>query len=156
MRNRTPIALLLVALSTLACSSGDDPTGPGQTSGTFTATVDGAPWNGQIVPTATLNNGFTFSVQGVADGIEIGLSVNLTQNTVPGTVDLTAGSTGAQISEGSEVWYAVGLGGSGSMTIQTLTSDRATGTFAFVAGPVANSASGGVRTITNGSFDISF
>lgn len=155
MRSHTRTAMLFVALSTLACSS-DDPTGPGQTSGTFTATVDGVTWNGQIEATATGNNGFTFSVQGVADNIEIGLSVNLTENNVPGTVDLTSGSTGAQLREGGEVWYAVGQGGSGTMTIQTLTPDRATGTFEFVAGPVANSASGGTRTITNGRFDISF
>ncbi|NNF38575.1 MAG: hypothetical protein HKN71_07900 [Gemmatimonadetes bacterium] len=153
MRRSTLLPLLLVAFLS-ACSSSDDPTGPGQQGGTFTATVDGAAWNGQL--TGAVNNGFTFALEGTANGVEISLSVNLSQNVVPGTVDLTTGSTGAQVVEGGEIWYAVGQGGSGTLTIQTLTTTGATGTFEFVAGPVANSASGGTRSVTNGQFDVTF
>lgn len=156
-RSPIPTGLVVALAATLAaagCSSGDDPTDPGGATGTLTATLDGEAWVAQV--SVASNNGFIFGLEGTAEGVEIALSVNLTENTLPGTVDLTSGSTGAQITEGGEVWYAVGTGGSGTLTVEILTSSRAKGTFQFVAGPVANSASGGTRTIVNGQFDVSF
>ncbi len=153
MSSRMLRTLLLVALVAPGCSSGDDPAGPEDSGGTISATLDGAAWSADAVAT---NNGFLFGLEGTADGVEIALSVNLTAETVPGTVDLTSGSTGAQVQEGSEVWYPVGFGGSGTLTISTLTAERATGTFEFVAVPLGGSASGGSRTVTNGSFDVRF
>lgn len=148
----------LLAFALAACSSSDSPMDPGEPGGTFTATVDGQPWTGQIQTARTNYNGFVFGVVGDADGIEIALSVNTSDpdNQVPGTVDLTAGSTGAEISEGGDTWYAVGFGGSGTMTINTLDTNGATGTFSFVAGPVGGSAPDGTRSITNGSFNLTF
>lgn len=154
MRRLYMLPLVLLSLTSVACSSSDDPTDPGDPTGTLTAIVDGAPWNAQI--SVATNNGFLFALEGTADGVEIGLSADLTRNTLPGTVDLTQGSTGAQLAEGSEIWYAVGTGGSGTMTLEILTLSRARGTFQFVAGPLANSASGGARTIINGQFDVTF
>lgn len=154
MSLRSPFALLLIALLTPACSSSDDPAGPDVGTSTLTATVDGVTWSADVV--LGVNNGFTLGIEGSAGGIEIAMSVNLVENTLPGTVDLTTGSTGASIQQGGETWYPVGPGGSGSLTVQTLTSDRATGTFQFVATPVGGSATGGARTVTAGSFDVRF
>ncbi len=154
MRRTRILPLVLLPLTLAACSSSDDPAGLEDGEGTLTAIVDGAPWNAQI--RVATNNGFLFSLQGEANGIEISLSADQTRNTLPGTVDLTAGSTGAQLVEGSESWYAVGEGGGGTMTLEILTPSRAKGTFQFNAGPVANSASGGVRTIIDGQFDVTF
>lgn len=152
MSSRTLLSLLLVAFVAPACSSSDDPAGPDDAGGTISATVDGAAWSADAL---AMNNGFLFGVEGTADGIRIALSVNLTEHTLPGTVDLRSGSTGAQIGEGGETWYAVGSGGSGTLTVQTLTAERATGTFSFTGAGVGGSATG-TRTIVNGSFDVRF
>ncbi len=152
---------LLATLSLLltACSSDDSPTDVGgDPSGTFTAMVDGQTWTGEIQALRTGYNGFVFGVVGLDGGIEIALSVDTSDpdNQAPGTVDLTTGSTGAQISEGGDIWYAVGQGGSGTLTLNSLDTNGASGTFSFVAGPVANSAPEGTRSISNGSFNLTF
>ena len=146
------------ALSLTGCSSSDSPTDPTGGSGTFTATVDGQPWNGQIEATRTGYNGFVFGVVGEDGGIEIALTVDTSDpdNQAPATIDLTTGSTGAELSEGGNFWYAVGQGGSGTLVLNSLDANGATGTFSFVAGPVANSAPAGTRSITNGSFNLTF
>lgn len=142
--------LLIATLGASACSSSDDPTGPGDSSGTISATIDGVAWSADALG---MNNGFVFGLEGTANGIRLAFSIDLTRNTVPGTVDLESGSTGAEIREGTETWYAVG--GSGTMTVQTLTDSRATGTFQMVAGPIGGSGTG-TRTIVNGTFDVTF
>ncbi|NNF28191.1 MAG: hypothetical protein HKO53_13885 [Gemmatimonadetes bacterium] len=148
----------ILAFGAVACSSSDSPTDPTGASGTFTATVDGQPWNGQIEATRTGYNGFVFGVVGVDGGIGIALSVNTSDpdNQAPGTIDLTSGSVGAEISEGGDIWYAVGSGGSGTLNLNSLDENGASGTFSFVAGPVGGSAPDGTRSITNGSFNLTF
>lgn len=158
LRRFAPL-LASVSLLLVSCSSDDSPTDLiGDPSGTFTAVVDGQSWTGELQGLQTFYNGFIFSVVGVDGGIEIALSIDASDpdNQAPGTIDLTTGSTGAQISEGGDIWYAVGLGGSGTLNLNSLDANGAAGTFSFVAGPVANSAPDGTRSITNGSFNLTF
>lgn len=156
--SRLLTASCLLAFAVGACSSSDSPTDPTGVSGTFTATVDGQTWNGQIEATRTGYNGFTFGVVGEDGGVQIALTVDTSDpaNQPPATIDLTTGSTGAEISEGGNFWYAVGSGGSGTLTLNSLDASGASGTFSFVAGPVANSAPASTRSITNGSFNLTF
>ena len=46
-------------------------------------------------------------------------------------------------------------GGTGSITLTTLTSNRAAGTFTFTAKPLAGGATGD-KVVTQGAFDVTF
>lgn len=155
-RSIAPLALSVITLAA-ACSAGDAPTDPEGSNDSFTATVDGRAWDGWIQESSTYYNGFTLSLLGVHNGIEIGLTVNVAHPdaTVPGTLDLTDGFTGAHVNEEEETWFPAGEGGSGTLTITELDTKGAQGTFSFVAGPLGSSGSG-IRTITGGRFDVSF
>lgn len=155
---RSPYVLVPTLLTlAAACSSGGGPTEPESAGDSFKADVDGLAWNGFIQESSTYYDGLTFSLLGIQNGIEIGLTVNTSHPdaVVPGTVDLTDGFTGAHVNEGDETWFPTGEGGSGTLTITELSTGGAKGTFSFVAGPLGGSATG-TRTITNGSFDVSF
>lgn len=156
MRHRITAFATLVLLGTIACSSSDSPTDPEETGGTFTATVDGQTWTGQIDALASYYNGFVLSLLGADGNTEIGLVVQTSDPdiTLPGTVDLTDGSTGAQVEEGGVVWYAGAQGGSGTLTVTELTESRATGSFSFVAAMPNDSED--TRSVTNGTFDVRF
>jgi hypothetical protein len=62
----------------------------------------------------------------------------------------------AILSEGSAAWAANITGGSGSITVDTVTASRVTGTFQFSAVPVSGSGATGTMTVSNGKFALSF
>lgn len=53
-------------------------------------------------------------------------------------------------------WRAEPQFGSGTITVQTLTSTTASGSFAFTLLPVTESGATGSRVVTNGSFNVRF
>jgi hypothetical protein len=80
-----------------------------------------------------------------------------TQASGPGTfpIDLSNGASGLLTIGGTQVWKADAvLGGSGTITLTTLTATGTSGAFSFtlIAVPPAT----GTKTITNGAFDITF
>lgn len=146
------LGTLAIALALTACKS-DSPTDTNfdNGNGTYTAKVNGQTWSADVVE--ALYIGTVLSVSGSDNNVVITVSV-ATQGT--GTYDLSAGSAAGVVTEGSDSWYAVGLGGSGSVTITSLTSHSAKGTFQFTGGPVPGAGTTGTRSVTQGAFDVKF
>jgi hypothetical protein len=143
-------ALLLV----FATACGDSVTDPGDPeNGTMTATVDGASWS--AIQIQGVSSGTLISLAGSdADLVSIGFAV---QSTGPGTYSIGPGQvTSANIGEGSAtLWTAGSIQGSGTVTLTTVTDNRAIGTFEFVA-ELAQGSGTPTRTVTNGTFDVTF
>jgi hypothetical protein len=129
--------------------------GPGvgvATTGTLTALIDGAGFNGALVLSATLVNGI-LSVAGADEQHALQLVVGGVAG--PGTFPIgpTSATTAALAQNGTALtWLAGPTIGSGSITVTSLTATAVTGTFTLTLGPTA--AAAGIRTITNGVFDV--
>ena len=131
---------------------------PGATSrGTMSARINGVQWTAIAVNTAT-NIGNILSV-GAADGSNpiqsIGFAVT---PAAVGTYSLATGPSNAlvQILTQNALWQASILGGSGTITISTLTSTGVSGTFAFTAVPSQGTTATGNRVVTDGVFNLTF
>jgi hypothetical protein len=145
------VRTLAMVLLFAACSSDSPTENHDNGAGKFAARVDGQTWSAEFVEALYIGN--VFSVSGNDGDLNITLSV-AAQGT--GTYDLTAGSAAGVIAEGSDAWYAVGLGGSGTITVTSLDAHGAKGTFAFTGGPVPGGGTTGTRTVTQGTFDVTF
>jgi hypothetical protein len=74
----------------------------------------------------------------------------------PGAVPLSTGANAILTSPSSQDWSATHLyGGSGTITVTSLTSHSATGTFSFVMVPIGGGATGN-RTVAQGMFSVTF
>jgi hypothetical protein len=159
---RTMLSAILL-LSAVACggSSGDSITGnnPGTGSGPLSATIDGKAW-ASVVPAAIFKNNIV-SIAGLDAALTTTVSFAFgatgtgTYSLAPsnsvgglGLVVKTSGTT-------SQSWGTALSGGSGSVTLTTLTANHVVGTFAFDAVPSSAGATGTVH-VTNGKFDITF
>jgi hypothetical protein len=98
------------------------------------------------VETAASARAITFSFSGIAG---------------PGTYPLgvdgvsVAGGIGSVSVSATNVWTTGLTGGSGTITITSLTTTRIAGTFTFTANAAGGNATG-TQSITNGSFDAGF
>jgi hypothetical protein len=162
---------LLATVAAFACGGGDDdddgdPTGPGPggggaTNGSMTASVGGASWSatGTVGVTRSNPNTIGIAATGFAGGTAYGIVVNIVNATGPGSHNANpfSGGDGSTIIVGTQAGtgYASALnGGSGTITITSLTSNRIVGTFFGTLGP--SSGSGASLVITSGQFDITF
>jgi hypothetical protein len=159
---------LVATLAALGCGGGDDddngnPTGPGAggaTNGTFTVVVNGTTWaaNGQVTVSRQSNNFIGIAGSGFAGNTAYSIVVGIGNATGPGTHNLNvfAGGDGSSVIVGSTTTgYATSLqGGSGTLTITSLTSNRIVGTFSGTAVP--SSGGGANLVMTSGQFDITF
>jgi len=124
--------------------------------GTMTAVIDGLPWTAIAITTAAYNNG-TLSIGG-ADGSNPIRSIGLAVSTGgPGTfaMNAVAGAARGLVSIGIGPTWTTALGGSGTLTVSTISSTGASGTFSFVATPIAGGAAGN-KNVTSGTFNITF
>ena len=170
---RTFVATLstLITLTTLACGGGgsgnsggnNNPTGPdgtGATNGSFTAVVNGVTWNaiGTVAVSRQQNNFIGIAASGFAGSTNYAFVVGIANATGPGTHSflVTAGGDGSSLIIGGTTtgWGTAFNGGTGSVTITSLTANRIVGTFSGTAVPSSGTAANLV--ITNGSFDITF
>ena len=169
MLKRLAIVTTLVALG---CGGGGDdddgnPTGPpggggGATNGSFSVQINGATWGatGTInVQRQTQNNIISFAGSGSAGGTTYGVAVSIVNATGPGnhSLNIFAGGDGSNVAIGtsSGVGYSTGLtGGSGTLTITSLTATRIVGTFSGTAVPAGATTANLV--LVNGQFDITF
>jgi hypothetical protein len=140
------------AAAWLGC--GGDNTGPnnGGNNGSLSATVDGSNWSGVTVA-ATRTNGFVGVGAGKSDGSTIAFAFPDHTGTFQ-----AAGQDGtnANYTSGGKTWSAVfGTGGSGTITVTTLSATRVAGTFSFTLVALSGGATG-TKTVTNGTFDIEF
>lgn len=144
-------------LSLVAC--GGDSTGPNPGSnncaGGLSATVNGAAWCSPA-PAATVK-GTIVSVAGLDAGLTGAISFAFV-GTAAGTYSLAVGNFNAGIAtytKNGQGWGTGFAGGTGSVTVTTLTSNHVVGTFTFDAAPVSGGATGTVH-VTNGVFNITF
>jgi len=152
---RAPLVLLSLLFLATACK--DDPADPDNggnlPNGSMSARIDGSNWRASAAITASYRQGI-FAAAGTDGTNTIGFAV---ATTATGTFNIGAtANVNALLSvSGSTIgWQAVGTTGSGTLTISSLTATSASGTFSFVLAPVGGSASN--KTITNGTFNVTF
>ncbi len=146
-------ALALAGAAWLGCGGGDN-TGPNNQTGdhTMSASVDGSSWSA-LNAAAARNNGFVGVGASASDLSTI--SFAFPDHTGTFQVGGQDGTNASFISGGKSWTAAFGTGGSGTITVTTLTATRVSGTFSFVA-PALSGGATGSKTVTNGSFDVEF
>jgi hypothetical protein len=137
----------------LGCGGGDS-TGPNDQPGShsMSATVDGSSWSAQAAA-AQRSNGFVGVGASASDLSTI--SFAFPDHTGTFQVASQDGTNASFISSGKSWTAAFGTGGSGTISVTTLTATRVTGTFSFTAPALTGGATGN-KTVTNGTFDIEF
>ena len=125
--------------------------------GTITATIDGVAYSG-IVRTATNQSGI-FAIAAMNDQTNVGFGVGALA--AVGTTSISATSpTNALLTTTTGVpavsWFASMSGGSGTLTISSINATGATGTFQFTLQPTPGTGASGTRSVTNGSFTVTF
>jgi hypothetical protein len=152
------------AVGLAACGGGDPTSGEGGDGvDNFTAQIDGQPWNAEVAPTA--NNfapgSWIITAIRTTGANPLTLVLNLNNITGPGTYPLGvldqmfggwAQILGPQRSYA--IWSTEDNGAAGQITISTLSATQIVGTFSFTAHPELGTVASGVRTVTDGAFDI--
>jgi hypothetical protein len=153
------------AAAALGCGgSGGGPTSNGNSGGShFTARIDGASWSSgtqYIASAATHSAPGLYIVQGtqlLSGNNPVTILISLYNIRGTGTYALGVGPTvvggTALVAQPSAGWATPLSGGSGSITLTSLTSSRIAGTLEFVAEPSNGSATGS-KTVTQGDFDV--
>ncbi|MEM9997022.1 MAG: DUF6252 family protein [Bacteroidota bacterium] len=157
-RSTHTLATLLLcacfALILTACDSDDDddlPGGPIGGNAGVTATVDGADWTSATLAAAGRDETDTsFGFGGFsADGSSITISVQSLSTGTYSTTDEVF--VGVYSSSSTAIPFSTVLGGSGTITVTSITAERVRGTFSFTA-----SNGSGTVSVTNGEFDVTF
>jgi hypothetical protein len=142
------------ALVALGCSSNS-----GNNSGTSDAFIS-ASVNG-VTFTATTglqahsgSNALVFSGFDANQTQEI--LVTVTGVTGTGTYQLTGTSVAEYTTGGLPQWSSGSSGGSGTVTVNSLTATGAKGTFSFVGGAVGGTGATGSKSVSSGTFNVTF
>lgn len=155
MRLARPTALALVTLLAAGCG-GDSGTNAGNES-TMTATVAGTAWSGTLAVQGT-HAGNVLAISGTNGTYQLQLTIPGVVAT--GTFNFGPGNPGiaqlVQVTTGTPAWTSSLVGGAGSITVTTLTANRAAGTFTFTGAASPGTAATGTRAVTNGAFDVRF
>lgn len=171
MRRRISLAFTLVLAAT-ACGGSSDSgtTGPGNTNtqnptatnGVFTAVINGATWNaaGTVSVSRGSNNFIGITGSGLTTGSNTGYSlvIGIGNASGPATYSLSFGNVaGSQLIVGglNGGWGTYFNGGTGSLTITTLSTNHIAGTFTADAVPGSGGATGTLQ-VRNGRFDLTF
>src|SRR5689334_12781440 len=171
MRHRVCLAFSLV-LAAVACGGSSDSgtTDPGTTNtqtptatnGVFSAVINGATWNaaGTVTVTRGSNNFLGISGAGLTTGSAVGYSllIGLGNASGPATYSLSFGNVaGSELIVGglNGGWGSYFNGGTGSLTITTLSSNHVAGTFTADLVPGSGAAAGTLQ-VRNGKFDLTF
>lgn len=147
-------------LAALGC--GSDSTGPnGGNNNTLaseplSAVINGVQW-GSPLPQVVYSNNSILSVAGIDLAItaSVGFAVHAPGAGVYSLTYQNPGAGDAIVTMGGKGWGTGLAGGTGTLTITTLTAHHVVGTFAFTAVPASGGATGNV-TATNGKFDINY
>lgn len=162
-RTSTLSCFASVALIALAACGGSDggPTGTngnnvGAADGSMTATINGAAWRSTKSADKGSHNGNIYAVVGLNGTYTI--SLGIAGLTAPGTVNLSLASgngSNAIIVNTTGGWGTAFSGGTGTITVTTLTANRIAGTFSFDA-PAGSGKATGTLQVRNGKFDVTF
>ncbi len=125
--------------------------------GTITAQIDGVAFSG-VATVATNQSGiFAAAASNGVGAITFGFGAVAAVGTTP--VNATS-PTNANLVVASgtsaQSWAASTAGGSGTLTITSITSVGASGTFAFTLVPVPGSGASGTKSVTSGTFSVTF
>jgi hypothetical protein len=119
------------------------------------ATINGQPFNASAVAGNLIASNNTLSISG-GNNVRT-VSFVVTGVTGPGTYTLgpaTAGrSLGMSLTNGQS-WSTTQTGGSGTLTVTSITATRIRGTFSGTLGAFTLTGATGTFTLTNGTFDI--
>ena len=163
------VALLVGSLgcaddSTLPSAVVTNPPAATRPYGFMSATAEATEWHTVFI-TASRTDAFLV-LQGemfLVDG-ESTIAIRLTIRTDSGADPQAIGPSTAIAADviyrpaydASQGWSASGPNGSGTITLTSLTSDRATGTFSFTANALTDTAEPPTFRVTNGLFDVRF
>lgn len=154
----TAAVFLLAAVT--ACGGGTTPGGGGGATG-FTASVDGTAYTYDqythvSVSTAAPGTYVLIGSRIVSGTTAESITLSIYNISATGTYPLGVNATNfggiASVQEGATSFTTPLNGGSGTVTVTTLTSTRIAGTFAFTAANPLTPTS--IKTVTNGSFDL--
>lgn len=158
----------IATIAALGCGGDDDengnPTGPpggGATNGSLAAQINGTAWSatGTITVSRQQPNYIGLAGSGSAGNTIYGFAVGMSNATGPGTHNLNVftGGDGSSLVIANATgagWTTALQGGSGTLTITSLTANRIVGSFSGTLIPAGHSAANLV--ITNGAFDVTF
>lgn len=165
MRSRTrprPILAIGLLALTAACGSSDKVTGTGSTGttiklahGSLSAKINGTAWQANLGLNASYNGNVLAIGATATTGETLGIGVAVLNG--PGTYAIgPLSATNAELyTTAGGGWAATLAQGSGSVTISKISSTGASGTFTFTMTP-ANTGGAGVKTLTDGVFDVTF
>jgi hypothetical protein len=140
------------AATVLACS--DNGAGPNG-NGTISATIDGASWTASAEVQATYI-AYVLAIGGL-DSQARTIVISIPDVMTTGTFTLGAGQPAAAVvTFGAQIWNTALTGGTGSVTLSTLSGSHAIGSFSFTAPPNAGSGATGTKVITSGTFDVRY
>ncbi|HEX5438283.1 MAG TPA: DUF6252 family protein [Gemmatimonadaceae bacterium] len=151
-------ALLCLAACGSESPSPTQPTPPLE-HGSMSAKVDGRDWTATVGLQANYQSGVLAFAGGNSDGsiIAIGLVPSSGPGTYTVSVPMPTNASYTMPGGTAAVWQAVaGVGGSGTVTLTSLTTTGASGTFSFELPPVASTAATGTKSITQGKFALTF
>ena len=159
MRSSSIVTVAVSLLLAVACGGGGGgktatgPANPGTTgAGSMSATIDGSAWTAVAVTTGITNGVRIISGSDLARSVAMSFLVTGT-----GTQQFSTSVALGVVIIGLQSWDASSSNGAtGSVTITTLTSNRAVGTFSFTAKASTASTTPATRQVTNGKFDVKF
>jgi hypothetical protein len=153
--------LVAASISIAACGGGDGgPASPNPnqntSKSTMSARIDGTQWTATNVG-VTARNGSLIVAGANTAGVGVGFGASMIQGT--GTQTFGPGiisAANASVTAGTMSWSASNFQGSGSVTIATLTANRAAGTFQFTAPALTAGSTPSPRVVSSGVFDVTF
>ena len=151
----TRILSSICVLSVIACGSDSTSPGSNNCSCPLSASVNGAAWC-SAAPTGRYTNSIV-AVAGIDNSLTSSIGFGFVA-TAPGTYSVAFGNNNAgsaTFTKNGQGWTSGLAGGSGSVTLTTLTANHIVGTFSFNAAPSNGGATGTIQ-ITNGQFNITF
>jgi hypothetical protein len=140
-------------MSSLAACGSNEPTGPAPlANGTYRAKINGVEFNALSAAVVGGAGGLYSLGGGNAAGQTIGFAwIDAGTGTYP-----IGGATIGSHTHMGQTWSASSAQGSGTIVITTTSATRVAGTFEFVLQPDAASGATGTRTVTEGSFDLTY
>jgi hypothetical protein len=147
----TALALGLILLAT-GCGS-DNPAGPLGGTGNMSARVDGDNW--VSVMEHAVVSGNLIAVAG-SDAAARALGIAWADEGIGSYVIGPGTNANGNFSVGSALWTAGAHQGGGTINVTARTESRVAGNFTLTLEPVPNTDATGTRTVTQGTFDVSF
>ncbi len=160
-RNVRPLALLGAAGTVVlcACGGGNGTTGTNGGGSPLSATVAGTAYEFSTEAHGSFGAN-ALVIAGYDAGQAHWLGITVTGVTGPGTYSLASSDGGVaefeSLTQGSAQWVTGYNGGTGSVTINSVSATGASGTFSFTGAASPGTPATGTISVTNGKFNVTF